>query len=56
MALIFSGMAILAIIGGIGIVVWARKAEEGDRGKMGCLAAALFVTGILMLVWAWYWG
>lgn len=56
MALFFYGMAILAIIGGFGIVFWARKTEEGYRGSMGCLAAALFVTGILMLLWAWYWG
>jgi|GEM_PF-4651365 len=55
MGFIFLAMAVLSIIGGIGIIFWARKTEEGNRGTMGCLAAALLVTGALMIVWALYW-
>ena len=55
MALFFYGMAILAIIGGFGIIYWARKTEVGNRGSMGCMAATLFVAGVLMLAWGWYW-
>jgi len=48
-------MAILAIIGGFGIILWARKTQEGYTGTMGCMAGVLFFTGILMLLWALYW-
>jgi len=55
MGLIFIGMAILAIIGGFAVIFWASKTQQGYKGSMGCIAAALLFTGFLMLLWGWYW-
>lgn len=55
MGLIFLAIAILAIIGGFAVIFWARKGEPHNRGSMGCMAVALFVLGVSMLVWGLYW-
>ena len=53
MGLIFFGMAILAILGGIGVVIWARKTPEGLTCSMIGMATVLLFTGILMFAIGW---
>jgi hypothetical protein len=55
MALIFYGMAILALLGGVGIVYWARKSDGGMTIGMIVMAAALIVAGAAMLLVGWNW-
>ena len=55
MALIFYGMAILALIGGVGIVYWARKSDSGMTVGMVVMAAALILSGAAMLLLGWNW-
>jgi len=55
MALIFYGMAILAIIGGVGIVYWTRRSDGGLTIGMVVMAATLIVAGVLMLLVGWNW-
>lgn len=53
MALIFYGMAILALLGGIGIVYWTRKSDGGMTIGMVVMAGALVLAGVAMLLVGW---
>ncbi|MEX1296529.1 MAG: hypothetical protein AB1Z67_10190 [Candidatus Limnocylindrales bacterium] len=55
MGLIFMAMAIAAIVGGVAVIVYARRSDEGVTTGSGCLAAALLGGGVLMVLWALYW-
>jgi hypothetical protein len=55
MALIFYGMAILALLGGVGIVYWTRKSDGGMTIGMVVMAAALILSGAGMVLAAWNW-
>ena len=55
MGLIFIAMAIAAIVGGIAVIAWTRRADAGVTTGSGCFAAALLGGGILMLLWYLYW-
>ena len=55
MGLIFIAMGILAIIGGVGIVVWVQRSEEKLTTGVGCMAATLIFIGVLIILWALYW-
>lgn len=50
MALIFYGMAILAIIGASAIVYWSRKSNEKVTVGAVIMAGALFVAGAAMII------
>ena len=55
MALIFYGMAILALLGGVGIVYWTRKSDGGMTVGMVVMAVALILVGAAMLLVGWNW-
>jgi drug/metabolite transporter superfamily protein YnfA len=56
MGLIFIAMAIASIVAGFAVIYWVRRSEEEHlTAGSGCLAIALIVGGVLMMVWALYW-
>ena len=55
MGLIFIAMGIAAIVGGVAVIAYSRRSEEGVTSGSGCFAAALLGGGVLMVLWALYW-
>jgi hypothetical protein len=56
MGLIYIGMAILALLGAVGIVYWVRKSGERMSCGMIGMVMVLLVAGISMFYVAWKWG
>ena len=50
-----SQAAILALLGGVGIIYWTRKSDGGMTVGMVVMAAALILVGAAMLLVGWNW-
>jgi hypothetical protein len=50
MALIYYGMAILAIVGASAILYWSRKSQQKVTIGVAIMAAVLFVAGAGMII------